>query len=64
MYYSRYDDDALRALAQALVREGRARSPAWCILDNTAHGHAIPDAARLQNGVRDDLRRRGERQGP
>ncbi len=64
MYYSRYDDDALRALAQALVREGRARSPAWCILDNTAHGHAIPDAVRLQNGVRGDLRRRGERQGP
>jgi hypothetical protein len=27
------------------------RSPAWCILDNTAHGHAMEDAARLQRMV-------------
>jgi uncharacterized protein YecE (DUF72 family) len=48
MYYSRYDDAALEALARALVRAGAARAPAWCLLDNTAHGHAMEDAARLQ----------------
>ena len=48
IYYSRYDDDALRALAAGLLRAGTARAPAWCILDNTAHGHAMDDAARLQ----------------
>jgi uncharacterized protein YecE (DUF72 family) len=51
MYYSRYDDAALQALAQALVRVGTARAPAWCLFDNTAHGHAMEDAARLQSMV-------------
>jgi uncharacterized protein YecE (DUF72 family) len=48
IYYSSYDDEALEALAQALVRKGSPRPPAWCINDNTAHGHAMDDAARLQ----------------
>ena len=47
-YYSRYEEAALRALASSLVAAAHARAPAWCILDNTAHGHAIGDAARLQ----------------
>ena len=51
IYYSRYEDAALEALAQALRHQARARSPAWCILDNTAHGHAMEDAARLQDFV-------------
>ncbi len=49
MYYSRYDDEVLRNLAHALVREGHARAPSWCIFDNTAHGHATADATRLQD---------------
>lgn len=48
IYYSRYDDESLAALAQALARAGSATAPAWCLLDNTAHGHAMEDAARLQ----------------
>jgi uncharacterized protein YecE (DUF72 family) len=51
IYYSRYDDAALQALANGLVRAASARTPAWCILDNTAHGHAMEDAARLQRMV-------------
>lgn len=51
IYYSRYDDATLDALAQALAGTGSARAPAWCILDNTAHGHAMEDAARLQAAV-------------
>ena len=51
IYYSAYDDTALRSLATALAGEARSRAPAWCILDNTAHGHAMADAARLQELV-------------
>jgi len=52
IYYSRYEDAALEALALALRARGRARGPAWCIFDNTAHGHAVEDAARLQQLLR------------
>ncbi|MFD0738494.1 DUF72 domain-containing protein [Lysobacter koreensis] len=51
IYYSRYGDDALEALARVLRERGRVRAPAWCILDNTAHGHAVEDAARVQEFV-------------
>lgn len=49
IYYSQYGDAALAGLAQDLAVHGRVRSPAWCILDNTAGGHAVADAARLQD---------------
>lgn len=49
MYYSRYDDEALQQLRRALSRDGQARAPAWCLFDNTAHGHAVANAARLQD---------------
>jgi uncharacterized protein YecE (DUF72 family) len=56
MYYSAYDDAALRSLADGLAATSSARSPGWCLFDNTAHGHAMADAARLQamlgSGVR------------
>jgi len=45
MYYSRYDDNALQALADA-VAAARGRR-AWVIFDNTAHGHAVTDALRF-----------------
>ena len=45
VYYSAYDDDALRSLAGAMRS---ARGTRWAIFDNTAHGHAVTDAARLQ----------------
>ena len=48
MYYDAYDDARLRALAADLRAGGGARRPAWCIFDNTAAGHALADAARLQ----------------
>lgn len=47
-YYSQYDGGALAELAERLRAHGRVRSPAWCILDNTAGGHAMADAASLQ----------------
>lgn len=46
MYYSRYDDEALAALAAQVASCKHA--PAWVIFDNTAHGHAVTDALRFQ----------------
>ena len=48
MYYDAYDDARLRALADAIRAQAGPRRTAWCIFDNTAAGHAIADAARLQ----------------
>lgn len=48
MYYSAYDDARLSALAEAMSAQARRTRPAWCIFDNTAHGHAVEDALRLQ----------------
>ena len=48
VYYSAYDDSRLHALGLELRPAARARRPAWCIFDNTAHGHAVTDALRLR----------------
>lgn len=48
MYYSAYDDARLDAFAGELRGCARARRPAWCIFDNTAHSHAVENALRLQ----------------
>jgi uncharacterized protein YecE (DUF72 family) len=46
MYYDDYDEARLQEYASDLgAAEGRV---AWCIFDNTAAGHAIPNALRLQ----------------
>ena len=50
MYYSAYDDDAPRIALRCELRAlARQRRPAWCIFDNTAHSHAVENAARLQS---------------
>lgn len=43
-YYSSYDDAFLSKLADRVSPHPNA----WVILDNTAHGHAYPNAIRLQ----------------
>ena len=48
MYYSAYDDARLSGFADQLRALARQRRPAWCLFDNTAHSHAVDDAARLQ----------------
>lgn len=47
MYYSRYEDGDLQALATAATAAAQ-NGPAWIILDNTAHGQSVPNALRLQ----------------
>lgn len=48
IYYSAYDDAQLQSLAAELMGHSRPDRPAWCILDNTAAGHAIADATKIQ----------------
>jgi len=48
MYYDAYDDARLQALATAARTAASSRRTAWVIFDNTAAGHALADAARLQ----------------
>ncbi|WP_312252362.1 DUF72 domain-containing protein [Stenotrophomonas sp.] len=47
MYYSAYEEGDLKTLA-GRCRESAKAGPAWIILDNTAHGHAVGNALRLQ----------------
>lgn len=47
MYYSEYSETALASLAASATRAGGPSAP-WIIFDNTAHGFAVPNAARLQ----------------
>jgi uncharacterized protein YecE (DUF72 family) len=46
VYYSAYGEDRLRAMQAQVAQHGAAR--AWCIFDNTAHGHATTDALRFR----------------
>ncbi|WP_313915949.1 DUF72 domain-containing protein [Tahibacter sp.] len=47
MYYSAYDQAYLRATAQRLQAERVGGAATWCIFDNTAAGHAVPNALEL-----------------
>ncbi|TFZ44647.1 DUF72 domain-containing protein [Stenotrophomonas maltophilia] len=46
-YYSSYAEHDLHELAEHATQESKL-GPAWVILDNTAHGYAVPNALRLQ----------------
>jgi len=48
MYYDSYDNERLRSLAAELRDAARPKRVPWCIFDNTTAGHAIANAARLQ----------------
>ncbi|AMJ55263.1 MULTISPECIES: DUF72 domain-containing protein [Stenotrophomonas] len=46
VYYSQYQDQDLQQLVERLDHAGGSRS--WIVFDNTAHGHAVGDALKLQ----------------
>jgi uncharacterized protein YecE (DUF72 family) len=52
VYWSSYDDAALRALADSLIAAIERGAQAWCIFDNTASGAAAGNALALQALVR------------
>ena len=47
IYYSDYDDDRLAAFADQVRAQRDAGKQVWCVFDNTAQGHAVPNALRL-----------------
>jgi uncharacterized protein YecE (DUF72 family) len=47
VYYSSYNKEYILELAQKLAETREAGHAAWCIFDNTAAGHAIPNALSL-----------------
>ena len=49
MYYSDYTEDALQELANSVSGFRKAPLAPWVIFDNTAHGFAAANAARLQS---------------
>jgi uncharacterized protein YecE (DUF72 family) len=49
VYYSDYSERALAALAVDVHAAAAVGSTPWIIFDNTAHGHATANAARLQS---------------
>lgn len=52
IYYGAYDAEVLAALAARVRADLPPRGEAWVIFDNTAHGHATPNAADFQDLVR------------
>ncbi|MDV3514139.1 MULTISPECIES: DUF72 domain-containing protein [unclassified Stenotrophomonas] len=48
VYYSAYQQPQLCSLAAAALQAAQA-GEAWIILDNTAHGNAVPNALQLQS---------------
>jgi uncharacterized protein YecE (DUF72 family) len=53
IYYSSYPRDALRRFARQ-VEAAAQNGDAWCIFDNTAEGHSVPNALEVLRGVPDD----------
>jgi uncharacterized protein YecE (DUF72 family) len=47
MYWSRYDENAVAALAATIARMSTA-AQVWCVFDNTASGAAIENACELR----------------
>lgn len=50
VYYSSYPRDALRRFAQQ-VDAAAESGDVWCIFDNTAEGHSVPNALDVLQGV-------------
>jgi uncharacterized protein YecE (DUF72 family) len=51
IYYSAYSQDALRAVERQIAAMARPGADLWCIFDNTAEGHAVPNALDVLRGM-------------
>jgi uncharacterized protein YecE (DUF72 family) len=47
MYYSSYEEPFLESVAAEMTAHASHAREAWCIFDNTAHGHSTSNALRL-----------------
>jgi len=52
IYYSAYPPEALADVEAQIARMARPGVPLWCIFDNTAEGHSVPNALDVLRGVR------------
>jgi len=50
IYYSSYPPETL-ARIEGQVAQASARGDAWCIFDNTAEGHSVPNALAVLQGL-------------
>jgi uncharacterized protein YecE (DUF72 family) len=50
-YYSAYPSEFLRDVEQRVRAMARPGADLWCIFDNTAEGHAVPNALEVLRGV-------------
>lgn len=58
IYYSPYQEETLQAVAKAATSCRTAGRAPWVIFDNTAHGFAAANAARLQDMLGSPVKRR------
>ena len=54
IYWSRYEDAFLDALAERVTEARRRALEVWCIFDNTASGSAVPNALGLMERLEGD----------
>jgi len=47
VYYSAYEDEKLAEVASTIAAYRQQGKRVWCIFDNTAQGHAVPNALQL-----------------
>jgi len=52
VYYSDYDADALDRIGRQVEEAASSGAEVWCILDNTAHGHALGNALKIDAMIR------------
>jgi uncharacterized protein YecE (DUF72 family) len=57
IYWSRYDDAFIDALATQVLAARRSAREVWCIFDNTASSSALPNALELVERIRTNDRR-------
>jgi uncharacterized protein YecE (DUF72 family) len=51
IYYSAYPPGFLREVERRIAAMARPGADLWCIFDNTAEGHAVPNALEVLRGV-------------
>ena len=51
IYYSAYPPEFLRDVERRIAAMARPGADLWCIFDNTAEGHAVPNALEVLRGV-------------
>ncbi len=57
MYYSSYDDVSIETFAARIRTAARSAREVWCMFDNTAQSHAVPNALQLMRTLASEHKR-------